>query len=202
MSRVGLTGGIASGKTTVAERWRTHGAVVIDADVLAREVVEPGTPALAAIRARFGAGVLTPDGTLDRPALGRLVFGDDEARVALNAIVHPAVRTRSAELEARAPRGSVVVHVIPLLVETGQAGSFDEVVVVDVAPEVQLARLRERDGLDDEGARARVRAQASRADRLAAATIVIPNDGDRATLLRRADEVWARVVTESRSRPV
>lgn len=196
MLRVGLTGGIASGKTTVAERWRTHGAVIVDADLLAREVVEPGTPGLAAIRARFGDGVLRADGALDRPALGRVVWGDDEARGALNAIVHPAVRARARELEAGAPADAVVVHVIPLLVETGQAGDFDEVVVVDVDPDVQLARLRSRDGLDDEQARARVRAQAARADRLAAATVVIDNGGDRDALLARADEVWRRLVTE------
>lgn len=191
--RVGLTGGIASGKTTVARRWAEHGAVVIDADVLAREVVEPGTPALRAIRARFGDGVVDGDGRLDRPAVGRLVFGDDEARNALNAIVHPAVRTRSAELERAADAGAVVVHVIPLLVETGQAGDFDEVVVVDVPPETQVARLRTRDGFTADEAYARLRAQADREERLAAATRVIENDGDLDALLAEADRVWAEI---------
>ncbi|GAB3623352.1 hypothetical protein GCM10027418_14350 [Mariniluteicoccus endophyticus] len=194
--RVGLTGGIASGKTTVARRWAEHGAVIIDADVLAREVVEPGTPALQAIRARFGDGVVDGDGGLDRPALGRLVFGDDEARNALNAIVHPAVRTRSAELERAADPGAVVVHVIPLLVETGRAGDFDEVVVVDVPPKTQVARMRTRDGFTADEAYARLRAQANREERLAAATRVIDNDGDLETLLAEADRVWAEITAD------
>lgn len=195
--RVGLTGGIASGKTTVADRWRTHGAVLIDSDVLAREVVEPGTPALAAIRARFGPEVIAADGSLDRAALRTIVFSDDQARVALNAIVHPAVRMRAAELERRARPGAVVVHVIPLLVETGQQGDFDEVVVVDVEPSVQLNRLMERDGFSVDESRARIRAQATREERLAAASIVITNNGDRASLLARADAVWRHLITES-----
>lgn len=195
--RVGLTGGIASGKTTVADRWRTHGAVLIDSDVLAREVVEPGTPALAAIRARFGPEVIAADGSLDRAALRTIVFSDDQARVALNAIVHPAVRMRAAELERRARPGAVVVHVIPLLVETGQQGDFDEVVVVDVEPSVQLNRLMERDGFSVDESRARIRAQATREERLAAASIVITNNGDRASLLARADAVWRDLITES-----
>lgn len=195
--RVGLTGGIASGKTTVADRWRTHGAVLIDSDVLAREVVEPGAPALAAIRARFGPEVIAADGSLDRAALRTIVFSDDQARVALNAIVHPAVRMRAAELERRARPGAVVVHVIPLLVETGQQGDFDEVVVVDVEPSVQLNRLMERDGFSVDESRARIRAQATREERLAAASIVITNNGDRASLLARADAVWRDLITES-----
>ncbi len=195
--RLGLTGGIASGKSTVADLLAGHGAVLVDADVLAREVVEPGTPGLAAVVERFGTGVLTPAGRLDRPALGRLVFGADDdatrARRDLEAIVHPAVRARAAELEAAAGPDQVVVHVIPLLVETGQAGSFDLVVVVDVDPDVQRARLRARDGLDTAAADARVAAQVAREERLAAADVVIDNSGTPADLVRHVDRLWARI---------
>lgn len=187
---VGLTGGIGSGKSTVAELLEARGAVVIDADRLAREVVEPGTPGLAAVVDRFGVDVLRADGALDRPALGRLVFADDAARRDLEAIVHPAVRARAAELTAAAPAAAVVVQVIPLLAETGQADAFDLVVVVDVDPEVQLARVRERDGLDAGQARARVRAQAGRAERLAVADVVIDNSGTPAELLAQVDRLW------------
>ncbi|GAA3561243.1 hypothetical protein GCM10022197_16030 [Microlunatus spumicola] len=194
--RVGLTGGIASGKSTVATLLAERGALVVDADVLAREVVEPGTPGLAAVVDRFGPGVLTPDGRLDRAALGRLVFSDDAsgaARRDLEAVVHPSVRARAAELEAAADPGQVVVHVIPLLVETGQAGTFDLVVVVDVDEAVQRARLLARGGLDEREADARIAAQASRAERLAAADLVVDNDGDRDDLVRHVDELWARI---------
>jgi len=187
---IGLTGGIGSGKSTVAELLAERGAVVIDADLLAREVVEPGTPGLAAVVERFGEGVLRSDGALDRPALGRLVFADPDARRDLEAIVHPAVRARAAELTAAAPPGAVVVQVIPLLAETGQAASFDLVVVVDVAPEVQLARVRARDGLDADEARARVRAQAGREERLAFADIIIDNSGTPAELLAQVERLW------------
>lgn len=189
--RIGLTGGIASGKSTVAGLLAAHGAVVIDADRLAREVVEPGTEGLAAISARFGHGVLRADGSLDRAALGRLVFADDGARRELEAIVHPAVRARAAELAAAAPPDSVVVLMIPLLVETGQADAFDLVLVVDVDPEVQLARLHARDGLNEAEALARVRAQADRDTRLAAADVVIANNGDPAELATAVDRFWA-----------
>lgn len=190
---VGLTGGIASGKTAVADLLAERGAVIVDADVLAREVVEPGTPALAAIEERFGCDVLRADGTLDRPALGRIVFSDAAARADLNAIVHPAVRRRAAELTAAAPKGSVVVQVIPLLVETGQQASFDLLVVVDVAPAVQLERLVRRDGLSMSDARARVAAQASREARLAAADVVIDNSGGPADLIPQVDALWERL---------
>ena len=194
--RVGLTGGIASGKSTAAALLAERGALVIDADVLAREVVEPGTPGLAAVVARFGPAVLAPDGRLDRAALGRVVFGGDEgsrtARHDLEAVVHPAVRARAAELEAGAAAGQVVVHVIPLLVETGQAGSFDLVVVVDVAPDVQRARLLARGGLSEQEADGRIAAQASRAERLAAADVVLDNNGTPDDLARHVDDFWAR----------
>jgi dephospho-CoA kinase len=194
--RVGLTGGIASGKSTVAALLQERGALVVDADVLAREVVEPGTPGLAAVVERFGRAVLAPDGRLDRAALGRLVFSDDgsgAARRDLEAVVHPAVRARAAELEATADPGQVVVHVIPLLVETGQADAFDLVVVVDVTEEVQRARLLGRGGLDEREADARIAAQATRAERLAAADLVVDNDGDREDLVRHVDDLWARI---------
>jgi dephospho-CoA kinase len=195
--RVGLTGGIASGKSTVATLLAERGALVVDADVLAREVVEPGTPGLAAVVARFGRDLLTDDGRLDRAALGRLVFGPDEdarrARQDLEAVVHPAVRARAAELEAQAGPGQPVVHVIPLLVETGQAGGFELVVVVDVADDVQRARLLARGGLTEDEADARIVAQASRAERLAAADVVLDNNGSREDLVRHVDELWARI---------
>jgi dephospho-CoA kinase len=187
---VGLTGGIASGKSAVADLLAAHGAVIIDSDLLAREVVEPGTPGLAAVVARFGPGVLASDGSLDRPALGRIVFADPSARAELEAIVHPAVRGRAAELAAAAPSGSVVVQVIPLLVETGQADDFDRVVVVEVDPAVQLARLRSRDGFSLAEAQARVGAQASREARLAAADDVIDNSGTPAELSAAVDRMW------------
>ena len=191
--RIGLTGGIASGKSTVARLLADRGALVIDADQLARDVVAPGTPGLAAVVARFGDGVLRPDGSLDRPALGRIVFADPRARADLEAIVHPAVRARSAELAAAAPAGSVVVQMIPLLVETGQQDAFDLVVVVDVEPAEQLARLRDRDQLDEDAARARVNAQADRDQRLAAADVVLPNDGTPADLERAVARLWQQL---------
>ncbi len=187
---VGLTGGIASGKSVVADVLRARGAVIVDSDVLAREVVEPGTPALDAIRERFGDAVLRPDGALDRSRLGALVFADADARAALNAIVHPAVRARAAELVGRAPAGAVVVSVIPLLVETGQQDAFDVLVVVDVDPAIQVRRLMTRDGLSRAEAETRVAAQASRERRLAAADVVLRNDGDPKHLEAAVDGLW------------
>jgi dephospho-CoA kinase len=190
--RVGLTGGIASGKSLVADELARLGAVVIDADVLAREVVEPGTPGLAAVVQRFGAGVLDGD-RLDRAKLGAIVFADPEARRDLERIIHPAVRARAAELERTADPDAVVVHVIPLLVETGQQDDFDRVVVVDADPAAQLARLRTRDGLAVEAAESRVRAQASREDRLAAADLVLTNDGTASDLHDQIGLLWAEL---------
>jgi len=188
--RVGLTGGIASGKTAVSDALGERGAVVIDADVLARQVVEPGTPGLAAVVERFGTDVLADDGRLNREALGRLVFADPGARRDLEGIVHPAVRARAAAIEADAASDSVVVHVIPLLVETGQQDDYDVLVVVDVEPDRQLQRLRQRNGLDTEAANARISAQATRAARLAVADIVLGNDTDLAGLLDQVDRLW------------
>jgi len=190
MLRVGLTGGIASGKSTVADELAARGAVVVDADLLAREVVEPGTPGLAAVLRRFGPSVLTGGGRIDRPALGRIVFADPDARRDLEQIIHPAVRARAAEIERQAPSDAVVVHVIPLLVETGQAADFDICVVVDLDPETQLARLQQRNGLSRDEAEARMAAQASRQQRLAAADRVLHNDGSPAELRAAVGRLW------------
>jgi dephospho-CoA kinase len=190
MLRVGLTGGIASGKSAVADELAARGAVVVDADVLAREVVEPGTPGLAAVVERFGPSVLTEDGRLDRAGLGRLVFADEAARRDLERIIHPAVRARAAEIERQAAADAVVVQVIPLLVETGQAKDFDLCVVVDLDPQTQLARLQARNGLSRADAEARVSAQASREQRLAAADRVLHNAGSRADRRAQVDRLW------------
>ncbi len=191
--RVGLTGGIGSGKSAVADLLAERGAVIIDADVLAREAVAPGTPALAAIAVRFGGGVIAADGTLDRPALGRLVFEDETARQALNAIVHPRVRALADAIEATVPPGAVVVHVIPLLVETGQEASFDLLVVVDCPVAVQVARLVERRGLSVAEAQARISAQATREERLAVADVVLDNSGTAEALAGQVDGLWRRL---------
>jgi len=188
--RVGLTGGVGSGKSTVAAILAQLGAVVIDADLLAREVVAPGTDALAEIVAAFGPGVLTQDGGLDRPAMGAIVFADESRRRVLEAVIHPRVRARGAELEAAAPEGAIVVHDIPLLAETGQAGQFDAVVVVDVPTELQVERMVSLRGLSREEALARVGAQASREDRLAIATYVIDNTGTLEELRERVARVF------------
>lgn len=191
---VGLTGGIASGKSTVSAILRELGAVVIDADQLAREVVSKGTPGLAQVVEVFGPGILTPDGEMDRPAVGAIVFADEGKRRQLEAIIHPLVGARSAELAAAAGPGAVIVHDIPLLVETGQATRFDAVIVVDVPEEVQVERmLRDRAWSEDES-RARIAAQASREVRRAAATYVIENVGTREDLRLRVAEVFGDLV--------
>lgn len=192
--QVGLTGGIGSGKSAVAELLSAHGARIIDSDVLAREVVAPGTPGLAAIAERFGTGVLRADGALDRAALGAVVFADRTARRDLEEIIHPEVRARAAGLAAGAAGDAVVVQIIPLLVETGQQDAFDLVVVVDVDPDVQLARIRKRDGLSEQEALARVEAQANRSARLAVADFVIPNNGTPDELAAAVDRFWNQVV--------
>ncbi len=198
MLRVGLTGGIASGKSVVADELGARGAVIIDADVLAREVVEPGTPGLAAIVERFGDDVLL-DGRLDRKALGDIVFADESARRDLEAIVHPAVRRRAAELEAIAPDDAVVVHVIPLLVETGQQDAFDVCLVVDVDRVTQRERLRSRDRLSEAEIEARLAAQVGRERRLAVADAVLDNSGSRTELSDQIDRLWAELGPRARS---
>lgn len=189
--RVGLTGGIASGKSSVSAILAELGAVVIDADLIAREVVARGTPGLDAVVAEFGPELLTSDGDLDRPAMGALVFGDAAARKRLEAIIHPLVHARSAELEAEAGDHAVVVHDIPLLAEVGRAGSFDEVVVVDAPADVQVSRMVEDRGWTREDAESRIAAQATREDRLAIATHVIDNTGTLADLRARVEEIYA-----------
>ena len=189
--RVGLTGGVASGKSTVSAMLAELGAVVIDADLLAREVVAPGSDGLEEIVETFGPEVLTDDGALDRPAMGAIVFGDTEKRWILESIVHPRVRARAAEIEAAAPSGAVVVHDIPLLAETGQGEAFDAVIVVDVPVEVQIQRMTTLRGMRREDAEARVAAQATREERLAVATYVLDNTGSPDDLQSWLAEVYA-----------
>ena len=169
--------------------------MVIDADQLAREVVAPGTEGLAEIVHAFGEGVLTPDGELDRPAMGAIVFGDEQARRTLEAIIHPRVRERGAQLEAAAGPDAVVVHDIPLLAETGQGRSFDAVVVVDAPVETQVERMVGLRGMSREDAEARIAAQASREQRRAIATYVIDNTGTLEDLRERVTEVFEALVS-------
>lgn len=195
MLKIGLTGGIASGKSVVAARLRERGAVLVDADALAREVVEPGTEGLGRIVAEFGPGMLDGDGRLDRPRLGEAVFGNPERLSALNAIVHPLVRARAAAITAAAAPDAVVVQDIPLLVETGQGAAFHLVVVVDAPDEVRLQRMLDIRGMTPDAARSRMAAQAARGDRLAAADVVLDNSGRLEDLLDQVDRLWdARLV--------
>jgi dephospho-CoA kinase len=191
--RIGLTGGIGSGKSTVSALLAERGAVVVDADRIAREVVEPGSPGLAAVVEAFGPEVLTADGALDRPALAAVVFADPEARARLDGIVHPLVRHRTAELVAAAPEGAVVVNDVPLLVETGQAGSYDLVLVVEAEAEIRVARLVQR-GLSEEDARARIAAQATDEQRRAVADVVLDNSGTPEQLAAQVDRFWTERV--------
>ena len=195
---VGLTGGIAAGKSLAAERFRALGVPVLDADQVAREVVAPETEGLRRVVERFGRGVLRPDGTLDREALGRIVFADPEARADLEAIVPPLVAARSAErlADLRAdPAVPYVVYEVPLLVEKGLHRGMDAVVVVDAPDPVRIARLRRRDGLSEEEARARLAAQASRAQRLAVADFVLDNGGTPEELAREVRRVHRALCT-------
>jgi dephospho-CoA kinase len=191
-----LTGGIGSGKSTVSELLAARGAVIVDADRIAREVVEPGTPGLAAVVEAFGEQVLAADGSLDRPALAAVVFSDPAARARLDAIVHPLVRRRSAELVAAAPAGAVVVNDVPLLVETGQAASFDVVLVVEADPETRVARLVQR-GLTEDDARARIASQATDEQRRAVADVVLDNSGTPEELAEQVDRFWAERVARA-----
>ncbi len=188
--RVGLTGGIASGKSTVSAVLADLGAVIIDADVLAREVVAKGTPGLDSVVAEFGTELLTPDGELDRPAMGALVFADGDARKRLEAIVHPLVFERIVDLEAHAPPGVLVVHDIPLLAESGRSGTFDAVIVVHAPEDLQIERMVNDRGWTEAEARSRIAAQAAAEDRLAIATHVIDNTGTVEDLRRRVTEVF------------
>jgi len=187
---VGLTGGIGSGKSEVARRLAELGAVVIDSDRLAREVVEPGTEGLAEVVAAFGPEVLGPDGALDRPALGRRVFADEAARHRLEAIIHPRVRARSAELIAAAPPDAVVINDIPLLVESGIGAGFDLLVVVAASEPSRLHRLAQSRGMSAEEARSRMAAQATDEQRRAVADVVLDNDGSLEELRAAVDRLW------------
>ncbi|MEV5507455.1 dephospho-CoA kinase [Streptomyces orinoci] len=197
MVKVGLTGGIGSGKSEVSRLLAARGAVIVDADRIAREVVEPGTPGLAAVVAEFGPEVLAADGTLDRPRLGAIVFADEERLRALNAIVHPLVRARSLELEAAAGPEAVVVHDVPLLAENGLAPLYDLVVVVDATERTRLERLVRLRGMTEDEARARMAAQATREERLAVADLVIDNNGPLAALEDRVAEVWRELLARA-----
>jgi dephospho-CoA kinase len=199
MFRIGLTGGIAAGKSVAATRLAELGAVVIDHDVLAREAVAPGSVGLAGVVEAFGDVVLTPDGSLDRPGLGALVFADDAARSRLNDIVHPEVRRLSAEREAMAAAAdpaAVVVHDIPLLVETGQTERFHLLVVVHTPAEQRVRRLVEKRGLSEEAARSRLASQATDDERLAAADFTLDGSGSEDNLRAQVDTLWQRVAGE------
>lgn len=191
---IGLTGGIGSGKSTVARLLAERGALVIDADALAREVVEPGTPGLATVRCRFGAGVVRADGSLDRAALGAIVFADPTARRDLEAITHPLIRDRTRAIIAAAPPGTVVVHDIPLLVETGVAAQYHLVVTVDVGVEERIRRLVALRGLAEDDARARITHQVSDTERRAVADVVIDNNGAPDALVAQVEALWRRAV--------
>ncbi|WP_030766578.1 dephospho-CoA kinase [Streptomyces sp. NRRL F-2664] len=197
MLKVGLTGGIGAGKSEVSRLLAGYGAIVVDADRIAREVVEPGTPGLAAVVEAFGEAVLTPEGTLDRPKLGSIVFADPDRLRTLNAIVHPLVGARSAELESAAGPDAIVVHDVPLLTENGLAPLYDLVVVVDAAPSTQLARLTGLRAMDEDEARARMAAQATREQRLAVATLVIDNDGPLEALEPQVRKVWEELTARA-----
>jgi dephospho-CoA kinase len=199
--RVGLTGGIGAGKSEVSKRLAAQGAVVIDADLIAREVVAPGTDGLAEVIGAFGAGVLGPDGALDRVALGEIVFADKAKLATLNSIVHPRVGARMRELEEEAGPGSVIVHDVPLIAENGLADAYDLVVVVDVPPRIQLDRLVRLRGMSREQAQARMAAQASREHRLSIAGIVVDNSGSLAELDRQVGELWSELRKRTQVRP-
>ncbi|GAA0219340.1 dephospho-CoA kinase [Cryptosporangium japonicum] len=191
MLRIGLTGGIGAGKSAVSARLAELGAVVVDADRLAREVVEPGTPGLAAVVEAFGPDVLAADGSLDRPKLGKIVFADEAARLRLNGILHPRIGALTAERAAAAPPDGIVVHDIPLIVEGGSGAGFHLVVVVMAAEEIRLHRLTELRGMPVEDARARIAAQATDEQRIAAADVLLDNSGALAELRAAVDALWA-----------
>jgi dephospho-CoA kinase len=191
-----LTGGIGSGKSTVAAPLAARGAVIVDADRIAREVVAAGTPGLSAVVEAFGRDVLTSEGELDRPALAAVVFADAEARGRLDAIVHPLVRQRAGEVERAASEEAVVVHDVPLLVETGQAASYDLVLVVEADEEARVRRLVGR-GLSADDARARIAAQATDEQRRAVADVVLDNSGTAEQLTAQVDRFWTARVAGS-----
>ena len=198
MLRVGLTGGIGAGKSEVSRRLEAQGAILIDADAIAREVVAPGTPGLAAVTEVFGTGVLRGDGRLDREGLGAIVFADPVKLESLNRIVHPLIAERMAGLERSAGPDAIVVHDVPLLVENDLAAGYDLVVVVDAPEQVQLDRLTRQRGMRAEQAQARMAAQASRDKRLAIADLVVDNSGSLAELNRQVGDLWAELRRRAR----
>jgi len=201
MLKVGLTGGIGAGKSEVSRRLASYGALVIDADQIAREVVEPGTPGLAQVVGLFGTGVLAPDGTLNRQQLGEIVFGDDELRAKLNSVIHPLVGARLRELEQGADADAILVEDVPLIAENDLADFYDLVVVVDVPPRLQEERLVRDRGMTPDQVAVRMAAQASREQRLAIAGIVVDNSGSLAELDREVGELWAELSRRARSSP-
>lgn len=188
--RIGLTGGIGAGKSAVAALLVGHGAVLIDSDVLARDVVAPGSPGFAAVVREFGPDVVGPDGALDRAALSGIVFADAAARGRLESITHPLIAARAAELIDAAPAESVIVHDVPLLVERGLAGGYDLVVVVEATTEQRVHRLTASRAMTEAQVRERIAAQGSDAERRAVADVVIRNDADLAELARTVDRLW------------
>jgi dephospho-CoA kinase len=190
MLRVGLTGGIGSGKSTVAQRFSTLGALVIDADLLAREVVAPGSPGLAAIVERFGEGVLDDEGALNRPALGAIVFADGRSRRDLEGITHPLIARRTAELVAAAPDDAIVVHDVPLLVEKHYGPGYHLVVVVGAPADTRVKRLMHTRGMTEADARSRIASQATDEERREAADVWLENDGSKDVLLASVDALW------------
>jgi len=195
MTSIALTGGIAAGKSTVSKRLAELGATIIDSDVLAREVVEPGTPGLAAIERAFGPTVIAPDGTLDRQALGAIVFSDESARAELNGITHPAIRARSKQLAAEASDDAVIVHDIPLLFETARdrLDGFDAVVVVEAEDSVRLERLETLRGMPRDEAVRRISSQATNAERRSIATTIIDTNGTLEQTIAQVDDLWERI---------
>jgi dephospho-CoA kinase len=196
--RVGLTGGIGAGKSEVSKRLAAQGAIVIDADAIARDVVAPGTPGLAQVLDAFGQDLVQPDGSLDRERLGEIVFADKDRLGVLNAIVHPLVGQRMGELENAAAANAIVVHDVPLIAENGLASGFDLVVVVDAPPSVQLSRLVRQRKMSADQVKARMAAQASRPQRLAIADLVIDNSGSLAELDRQVGDLWAELRRRAR----
>lgn len=200
MFLIGLTGGIAAGKSTVAKRWVEHGAIEIDADQLAREVVAPGTQGLAEIEQTFGASVLAPNGWLDRAKLGALVFQDEIKRLALNAIVHPLVKQRTREILATLPKDCIVIYNVPLLVEAGVDHDFDFVVTVEAPEEEQISRLMKFRGMTKEEAVARIKSQAKPVERAAAANVILNSNQDINLLLRDADNLWREIEVKAQDK--
>jgi len=198
MLRVGLTGGIGAGKSEVARRLAAQGAVLIDADAIARQVVAPGTDGLAAVVAAFGAGVLRPEGDLDRERLGGIVFADPGELARLNAIIHPLVGARMTELEKGAGEDAILVHDVPLLAENNLAAGYDLVVVVDAPEHGQLDRLTRHRRMSQDQAQARMAAQVSRDKRLAIADLVVDNSSSLAELDRQVGDLWAELRRRAR----